>query len=72
MQPPISFLGCRVGRLAKVRFWLYVLRVTDHLSPRLAASNEVGAEEDGDNLSLQYESDNDTTANEATVESSYT
>ena len=35
------------------------------------ASDEVGVEEDGDNLSFQYESDNDTTANETTVESSY-
>ena len=42
MQLPISFLGCRVGRLTKVRFWLYVLQVIDHLSPRLAASDEVG------------------------------
>ena len=72
MQLPISFLGCRVGRLTKVRFWLYVLQVIDHLSPRLAAFDEVGVEEDDDNPSFQYESGNDTTANEATVESSYT
>ena len=72
MQLPISFLGCRVGRLTKVRFWLYVLQVIGHFSPRLVASDEVGVEEDGDNLSFRYESGNDTTANGATVESSYT
>ena len=55
-----------------MRFWLYVLRVTDHLLLRLAASDEVEVEEDGDSLSFQYESGNDTTENEATVESGYT
>ena len=31
-----------LGLSGRLRFWLYVLQVIDHLSPRLAASDEVG------------------------------
>ena len=72
MQLPISFLGCQEGRSTKVRFWSSVLQVTDHLLLCLAASDEVDVEKDGDSLSFQYESGNDTTENEATIESGYT
>ena len=53
MQLPISFLGCRVGLSTKAPFWLYVLQVIGHLSPRLVALDEVGVEEDDDSLSFQ-------------------
>ena len=69
MQPR-SASCCRVGH-SKGALWLYVLQITDHLPPRLAVSDEVELQEAGDSLSFQYDSGNDTTENEATVESGY-